>query len=108
MPWLVVFWIVPPLGAAPVPVTVSPPLDPVVLSTIPLGAPFADMLRNVSPLPPIVVFATLSAVPVVVASVLVAPVTFAVPPLVALKAAFVPVERLTPPENVTVPLSLLS
>ncbi len=44
------------------------------------------MLRNVSPLAPMVVLATLSAVPVVVASVLAAPVTLMVPPPVAVKA----------------------
>ena len=36
-PSAVVFWIVPPVPAAPVPVTVSPPLRPVLLSTMPLA-----------------------------------------------------------------------
>src|SRR5262245_66622682 len=59
------FWMVPPEPAVvPVPVTVSPPLAPVVLRMMPLVAPLAEMSWKVSPLAPIVVFATLSAVPV--------------------------------------------
>ena len=69
----------------PVPVTVNAPA-PVLLSTMPLAAPFdAITLRKVRPLAPMVVLATLSAVPVVVASVFVDPVTLTVPPPVALK-----------------------
>src|SRR5437764_771810 len=70
--WLVVFWIVPPVQVEPsevqvpaLPVTVKPPLEPVLFSTIPLDEPFAEMLRNVMPLAPMVVLATLSAIPVV-------------------------------------------
>ena len=67
MPWPVVFWIVPPelLLALPAsPVIVSPPLDPVLLSTMPLTAPLAEMLWNVTSDAPMVVLAMLSAVPV--------------------------------------------
>jgi hypothetical protein len=52
---------------------------------------------------PIVVALTLSAVPVVVASVLFAPVTLTVPPRVALNAAFAPVELVSPPVKLIVP-----
>ena len=45
----------------PLPVTVRPPLLPVVFSTMPLVAPFAEMLRNSRLFAPMVVFATLSA-----------------------------------------------
>src|SRR5215471_7277764 len=116
IPSAVEFWIVPPLSAAPVPVTVRLPA-PVALSAIPLAAPFDEMVRNVSPLVPIVVLATFSAVPVVVVSVLATAVpvmhgfssqTLTVPPLVALNAVFAPVDRTRPPEKVIVPLSLLS
>src|SRR5215831_11559373 len=48
--------------------------------------------RNVRPLEPMVVLATLRAVPVVVVSVLLDPVTFTVPPPVAAKALLEPVE----------------
>ena len=48
----------------PLPVTVSPPLVPVLLSTMPLAAPLAEMLWNVRSFAPMVVLATLSAVPV--------------------------------------------
>ena len=84
------FWIVPPVQvgsaavhAPPFPVTVSPAVLPVLLSTIPFAPPFAEMLRNVTPLAPIVVLATFSAVPVVVVSVLSGPSTLTVPPPVA-------------------------
>ena len=73
----VVFWIVPPVPReaaivprspscrlAPVPVTVRPPMEPVLLRLMPLGAPFAEMLWNVTSLTPMVVLATFSAVPV--------------------------------------------
>src|SRR5436190_24278341 len=73
----------------------------------------AEMLLKVSPLAPIVVLATLSAVPVVVVSVLTIVVLFwvalTVPPLVAagpgpvaVTAAFAPVERLSPPVKLIV------
>src|SRR5580765_7717438 len=107
MPLSVEFWIVPPVEAEPVPVTVRPPLVPVVLSTIPSAAPFDEMLLKFSPLAPIVVFATFSAVPVVVASVLFDPVTLTVPPPVALNAVFAPVEAMTPPVRLIVAPVLL-
>ena len=91
----------PPELALPVPVTVSPPLDPVVLSTMPLAAPLAEMLWNVRSLAPIVVLATLSAVPVVETMLLFEPVTVTVPPFVALKPIAVVVSMSRPPENVT-------
>ena len=118
----VVFWMVPPepLLLPPLsPFTVSPPLDPVVFRTMPFVAPLDEMLRNSRLFEPIVVLATLSAVPVVVVSVLTsAPVaaglhgfssqTLTVPPPVAVKAALVVVLIASPPLKVTVPLSLLS
>ena len=75
---------------------------------IPLAAPFDVMLRNVTPLAPIVVFATLSAVPVVEVRVLTIDVLFCVtltvppevaagPGPVAVNAAFVPVLNAMPP-----------
>ena len=88
MPWPVVFWIVPPelLLALPAsPVIVSPPLDPVLLSTMPLTAPLAEMLWKVTSDAPMVVLAMLSAVPVPELMVLPAPCTVTVPPPVALK-----------------------
>src|SRR3954470_24809434 len=83
----------------PFPVTVRLPVEPVMSSTIPFtagvaGAP-AEMLRKVSPVAPIVVLTTLSAVPLVVLSVLAAPVTVTVPPPVAAKAAFAPVDNVS-------------
>jgi hypothetical protein len=80
MAFAVAFWIVPPLPAEPFPVTINPPLAPVVLRIIPLAGPLptvpAVILRNVRPLAPMVVFATLSAVPVVVVSVFTVVVLF--------------------------------
>ena len=93
----------------PVPATVKPPLEPVLSSTIPLGAPLAEMLWKFRSLAPIVVFATLSAMPIVVASVLPDPVAVTVPPPVAAKAAFAPVERVTLPVRLIVaPVLLVS
>ena len=96
------------------PVTFNP-LVPVLVRIMPLAGsvllPVTLMLLKVSPLAPMVVFATLSAVPVVVvnafttaepeAQSLVAQ-TFTVPPLVAVNAAFVVVDRLKPPLNTKV------
>ena len=62
--------IVPPPAPLELPVTVKPPVLPVVLSEMPLAAPFDEMLRKVKPLPPMVVLEMFSAVPVVVVSVL--------------------------------------
>src|SRR5215216_3360247 len=54
----VLFRIVPPEpSVVPVPVIVSP-LLPVEFRAIPVAAPLDEMLRKVSPLEPIVVFAT--------------------------------------------------
>src|SRR6185295_19193981 len=105
---------VPPLSALAVHVTVRPPDEPVLLSKIPLaGLPLAapasqleppvlplpaEMHWKLSPLAPIVVAVTVRAVPLVVFSVLPKPVTLAVPPPVAVKAGFVPVLIVRPPE----------
>ena len=51
------------LEAPPSPVTVRPPLEPVLLRMMPLAAPFDEMLWNVRLLAPMVVWTTLSAVP---------------------------------------------
>src|SRR5207244_11439468 len=57
------FWIVPPVPAVvPVPVTVNGPV-PVPFTTMPFGAPLAEMLLKVMPAAPIVVPTTLSAIP---------------------------------------------
>ena len=75
IPAPVLCWIVPPDPALPDPRTDRPPLEPVLLSTMPLAGPDApvpaEMLLNFRPLAPMVVFATLSAVAVVVVRVLV-------------------------------------
>ena len=92
----------PPLPALPVPVTVKPPLVPVVSRFMPLSAPFEEMLWKVRPGAPIVVLATFRAVPEVVVSVFAAPVTATVPPPVAANAAFAPVLAVTPPVKETV------
>src|SRR5436190_23874727 len=111
IPSPVVFWMTPPelsppTDALPLPVTVRLPFVPVLLRTIPLAAPFAEMLRKVRPVAPIVVLATLSAVAVVVVSVLTIVVLFCValtvPPPVALKAMFAAVVRLSPPVRLMV------
>src|SRR5436190_12115358 len=88
MPGPVEFSIVPPVPAEPFPVTLRPPLAPVVFSTIPLDAPFDEIDRNVRPLAPIVVLATVSAVAVVVAIQFV-PLAVTVPPPVRLSPAVV-------------------
>src|SRR3954452_8667346 len=90
-PWPVVCWIVPPElsppdVALPLPLMVKPAADPVPLSTTPLAGPLAavpaEMLRNLRPLEPILVFVTFSVVPVPVSIVFgLAPVgTLIVPP----------------------------
>ena len=111
MPWLELLLIVPPPASglpSPSPVTTRFPEVPVLLTTMPLGAPLAEMLRKVRSSAWIVVFWTLMAVPVVVVSVLfgaVAPlvsVTAMVPPPVALKAVLAPVDAVMPPSKRTV------
>src|SRR5436305_5800509 len=56
-PAVVVFWIVPPLPAEPVPLTTRPPDAPVLLSEIPLAGPLAavpaETLLNFRPPAPI-------------------------------------------------------
>ena len=111
-----VCWIVPPelLFVDPAsPVTVRPPLLPVLLKTTPLVGPLAPVpaltLKNLRPLAPIVVLATFNAVAVVVVSVFVKPVTLTVPPPVALKAAFAPVESVSvPPKLIVEPVLFVS
>ena len=93
----------------PLPVTVSPAVAPVLLSTMPLVAPLAEMLVKCSPSPPIAVLATLRAVPVVVVRELWTPfgsLTTTVPPPVALKAGLDPVDRMSPPSKRTVATAL--
>src|ERR671910_1598888 len=103
----VVFWIVPPVHVGvpgahvpPFPVTVRPPAEPVPLRTMPFAGDFAavpaEMLRNVSPLAPIVVLVTLSAVPVVLVSVLVAPVMVSAPAPVEEMPGLAPELTVTP------------
>src|SRR6478752_618786 len=109
-------WIVPPVQvgvagvqAPPLPVTLRP-LAPVAVRMIPFAGsvllPVTAILRNVRPLAPIVVLATLSAVPVVVVNVLTMLVLFCValtvPPPVAVNAALVVVLKLRPPVKVIV------
>ena len=80
------FWIVPPELLTLVvasPVTVRPPLVPVLLSTMPLVPPLAEMLTKLRSLAPIVVLTTLSAVPPADVMVLPVPSTLTVPPLLA-------------------------
>src|SRR5947207_12101046 len=91
------FWSVPPLPAEPVPVTVRPPLAPVVFNTMPFAPPLAEMCSKVRPLAPMFVLATLRAVPVVESIVLTVPVTLTVPPPVALKPAPEVVSMFRPP-----------
>jgi hypothetical protein len=81
---------------------------------MPLAAPLAEIERKLRSAAPMVVFATFSAVPVVVASVLSGAVPFAfgsvtttVPPPVAEKALVAPVERIVPPSKRTVAPVLL-
>ena len=100
-PRCVLFWIVPPVPGVPAPVTVNPPA-PVLVRTMPLGAPLDEMLWNHKPPAPMVVLVTVSAVPVVVVSVLPLPVTVTVPLFAAVNAALAPVLRATPPVKVTV------
>src|SRR5947207_3235202 len=92
----------------PLPLTVSPPVAPVLFRIMPalLLLPVESMLRNVSPLAPMVVLATFSAVPVVDVSVLAAPVITSVPPPVAVKPALAP-ELTTTFEKLNVELVLV-
>src|SRR6266851_4028173 len=80
------FWIVPPVPAPPFPLTVSPPVEPVLFRIMPLAGPPAPvpavMLRKVAPLAPIVVLLICSAVPAVELSVLTVEVLFCVATIV--------------------------
>src|ERR1051325_770349 len=110
----VLFEIVPPVQVAellqvpPLAETVSAPELPVLSRMMPGLAldPVAEMLRKVRPDAPMVVFATLSAPPVVEASVLMIEVLFCValtvPPPVAVKAVPGVGVRLSPPVKLTV------
>ena len=71
------------------------------MPAVPAAVP-ASIDLNVSPDAPIVVPSTLSAVPLVVASVLFAPVRLTVPPPVALKALLAPLLTMTPPVKLIV------
>src|ERR1043165_9966866 len=75
----------PPVDVTPSPVTVNPPLLPVLFSTIPLAAPLAEILLKIRLPAPIVTPFTLMAVPVPLVMVLPVPCTVTVPPPVALK-----------------------
>src|SRR3954465_6916924 len=83
--------LLPPTDVLAPPVTVRPPLTPVLLSTMPLtgSAPALllpeEMSWKVRPLAPIVVLATFRAVPLVALRVLFDPVPLPVPPPVARK-----------------------
>ena len=75
---------------------------------MPFNPPFDEMLRNVSPLAPMVVPVTFKAVPVVVVSVLDVPVTLTVPPPFAVKALLMPVLAVMPPVKLIVLPGLVS
>src|SRR5436305_14593852 len=101
---------VPPEPAEPAPSTVRAPA-PVLLSRMPLTGPDApvpaETLFHLIPEAPIVVLATLIALPVVVTSVLAVLVAVTVPPPVAVKASLAPVERVIWPEKLIVAPVLL-
>ena len=79
-----------------VPVTVNPP-EPVVFNEIPLDVPLDEMLWKVSPLPPMVVAFTFSAVAAELLIELPVPCTVTVPPPVALKPVPLVVVMASPP-----------
>ena len=85
-------------SVAAVPVTVNPPLFPVLFSVIPLALPLAEILWKVIPLAPIVELTTFKAVPVVEEMVFPVPVTLiAAAPPVALKPVAVDEVIVSPP-----------
>ena len=103
-PRAVMLWMVPPDPlVVPVPVTVRPPVEPVVFSTMPLAGSAAavllpaEMLRKFRSPAPMVVFATFSAMADVLLRVLPAPVTWIVPPPVAVKPVPVLLAITSPP-----------
>src|SRR3712207_1370005 len=76
----VLFWMVPPDPAEPLPVTVRPPALPVLLSVMPMFVPpLEEMERKVIPAAPMLLFVTLSAAPAPVLMAL-TPVASTVPP----------------------------
>ena len=102
---LLMFWSVPPealllLPASPI--TIRPPLGPVLFRMIPFAPPLAEILRKIRFPAPMDVLTTFSAVPVVVIRVLVAFVALTMPPPVALKAGLAPVESVSAPMKLTV------
>jgi hypothetical protein len=96
----VAFWMAPPVQLAadvqvpPLPSTTRLPSVPVLLSRMPLAAPFEEMLRKVRLPAPMSVLVTFSAVPLAVAMVL-TPVEVAAPPPVRLMPAALVPELLT-------------
>ena len=85
MPSPVMFWMTPPLPGVPAPVTVRPPVLPVLVSTMPLAPPLAERRSKVMPPLVMAVLVTRRAAPLVVSLVLV-PVTVRPPVLVLLVA----------------------
>src|SRR5436853_7755415 len=88
------------------PVTVNPPVPaavPVLLRTMPLDAPFDEMLWNVRPDEPMSVLTTLRPTPLPELIVLPVPVAVTVPPPVALNAV-VPLELVL---SVSAPVKLM-
>src|SRR4051812_7469557 len=103
----------PPQTPLELPVTVRPPLLPVLSKLMPTPAvPEAVPALTawkLRPLAPIVVFATLSAVALLVDRVLLAPVAVTVPPPVAVKAGSEPVLSVSAPVKAIVePVLLVS
>src|ERR1041385_3013022 len=105
----------PPLASVPLPLMVKKLLltAPVLFRMIPLAAPLAEMLRNVTPLAPMLVLVMLRAVLVAAVGVpmVLVPVTLTVLgltalPLFALKTAAVPLSVI-PPEKLNVVLVLV-
>jgi len=99
-----VFWMVPPeklLADPESPVIVRPPLDPVLLRTTPLTAPFAEMLWKIKSATPMLTLVTVRAVPVPESIVLFEPLMESVPApavvLVAVMPAPAPVSMSRPP-----------
>jgi hypothetical protein len=81
-------------------------VPPVFEQVIAVPTPVVEMLLNVTPLAPAVVLAMLNAVALVLVIVLLDPVTFTLPPPVALKPALLP-ESIATPVKLKVALALL-
>ena len=102
------FWIIPPLlFVVPIPVILKEPVPPRRDRIIPLFPPFDSTLSNVTLEVPIFILLKLTAVAVVVTILLPLPVTFKVPPPVAVNASFAAVERVSCPERLIVAPVLL-